>query len=68
MAEADRRGEHVDLPHRGAGVVCVGDCNGVFVVMIAVEEVQVPIMDIVGVAVVLDLRVTTLRTVLMRMR
>ena len=36
--------------------------------MIAVQEVQVPIMEIVGVAVVLDLRVTALRTVLMGMR
>ena len=38
-----------------------------FVVMAAVKEVQVSIMEIIGVAVVLNLRVAALRTMLVGM-
>ena len=48
----------------------IGACDSdyVLVVMVVMEEVKVSIMDIVGVAIMLNLRMTALRTVLVRMR
>ena len=51
--------------------VCrIGACDSdyVLVVMVVVEEVKVSVMEIVGVAIMLNLRMTALGTVLVSMR